>query len=194
MRNIKSKNQTNINLSGGHQVSGVCFFAVFITNFKNRHSVTQRKRRISFIMSSSLKLVQADDTMDMTNWNLMERSFVEMKKTFCLLLAFALIISLCACSQQNLEDMTSGTGDGYATIVWGDKTYVPYGALADYGERGKQIGIVDGNKDDRVYELKGYSADEWIVNAFTHDAAMLFREINVTDIPDGWQSEYEWNQ
>ncbi len=65
-----------------------------------------------------------------------------------------------ACSQQDLEDMTSGEGDGYATIVWGDKTYVPYGALTDYGERGAQIGIVDGDKDNRVYELKGYSVDK----------------------------------
>lgn len=132
--------------------------------------------------------------LGISNSGLMVRSFVEMKKAFFLLVAFALIVSLCACSQQDLEDMTSGTGDGYATIVWGDKTYVPYGALADYGERGKQIGIVDGDKDNRVYELKGYSADEWIVIAFTHDAAMLFREINVTNIPDGWCSEYEWNQ
>ena len=107
-----------------------------------------------------------------------------------------LVVSMmCACSQQDLEDMTSGEGDGYATIVWGDKTYVPYGALTDdYGERGKQIGIVDGDKDNRVYELKGYSVDEWLVNAFPHDGAMLLREIDATDIPDGWQSEYEWNQ
>ena len=107
---------------------------------------------------------------------------------------FALIFSLCACSGQDLADMTYGDGDGYATIVWGDKTYLPYGALSEYGERGKQIGIVDGNKDDRVYELKGYSSDEWIVSSFSHDAAMLLREANVTDIPDGWQSEYEWNK
>lgn len=106
----------------------------------------------------------------------------------------ALIFSLCACSQQNLENMTSGTGNGYATIVWGEKIYVPYGALSAYGERGKQIGIVDGDKDNRVYELKGYSVDEWIVNVFPHDAAMLCREIDVTDIPNGWKSEYEWNQ
>ena len=118
-----------------------------------------------------------------------------MKKTLlaCITI-FTLIFSLCACSQQALEDMASGEDDGYATIIWGDKTYVPYGALSDeYGERGKQIGIVDGDKDSRVYELKGYSVDEWIVNSFFHDGAMLLREVNVTDIPDGWQSEYEWN-
>lgn len=83
--------------------------------------------------------------------------------------------------------MTSGTDDGVATIVWGDKTYVPYGALAAYADRGKQIGIVDGDKDYKAYECKGYSADEWIVTAFPYDAAMLYREINVTDIPEGWE-------
>ncbi|MBQ9210662.1 MAG: hypothetical protein IJ153_11175 [Clostridia bacterium] len=117
-----------------------------------------------------------------------------MKKIFFLLLEFALLVSLCACSQQNLEDMTRGTGDGYATIIWDDKTYVPYGALSDYGERGKQIGIVDGDKDDKVYECKGYSTDKWIVESLPHDGAMLWKEIYVTDIPDGWHSEYEWNQ
>ena len=117
-----------------------------------------------------------------------------MKKWFFpFLLALILIVSLCACSQQDLADMTAGEGDGYATIVWGDKTYVPYGALSAYGDRGKQIGIVDGNKDDKIYECKGYSTDEWIVEAIPYDAAMLWREINVTDIPEGWQSEYEWN-
>ena len=118
-----------------------------------------------------------------------------MKKTLLSFIAiFTLIFPLCACSGQDLEDMASGEGDGYATIVWGDRTYVPYGALSEYGERGKQIGIVDGDKDNRVYELKGYSVDEWIVNSFPYDAAMLLKEVNVTDIPDGWQSEYQWNQ
>jgi hypothetical protein len=123
-----------------------------------------------------------------------ERNGVVMKKIFSLLVIVGLIISLYACSQQNLEHMTSGTGDGYAAIVWGDKTYVPYGALSSYGESGKQIGIVDGDKNNRVYECKGYSVEQWIVSALPHDAAMLYREIGVTDIPEGWQSEYKWNQ
>ena len=89
--------------------------------------------------------------------------------------------------------MTTGSGDGYVTVVWGDKTYVPYGALNAYGKRGRQIGIVDGDKEHKVYECKGYHTDEWIVTALPYDAAMLLREINVTAIPEGWQSEYEWN-
>ena len=116
-----------------------------------------------------------------------------MKRWITFAILVVVIVSLCACSQQDLADMTTGTGDGYVSIVWGDKIYVPYGALVSYGERGKQIGIVDGDKDDRVYECKGYSTDEWIVTAIPYDAPMLMREINVTDIPDGWQSEYDWN-
>ena len=46
-----------------------------------------------------------------------------MKKTLLFFITiFTLIFSLCACSQQDLEDMTSGESDGYATIVWGNKT------------------------------------------------------------------------
>ena len=118
-----------------------------------------------------------------------------MKKFISFALIALLIVTLCACSQnqQDLEDMSTGTGDGYVTIIWDDKTYVPYGPLSTYGDRGKQIGIVDGDKDYKAYECKGYSTDEWIVTAIPYDAAMLYREINVTDIPEGWQSEYEWN-
>ena len=57
----------------------------------------------------------------------------------------------------------------------------------------QQIGIVDGDKDDIVCEYKGYSSDEWIINYYVIDSAMLHREIHVTDIPDGLQSEYKWN-
>ncbi len=118
-----------------------------------------------------------------------------MKKALSVFIViFSLVFLMCACSQSDLAELTSGEGDGYATLIWGDKTYLPYGALSAYSERGKQIGIVDGDKDDRVYKLKGYSSDEWLVNSFSHDPAMLLREESVTDIPDGWQSEYEWNK
>ena len=116
-----------------------------------------------------------------------------MKKVISFAMAALLIVLLCACSGQNLTNMASGTYDGENGIVWGDKIYVPYGPLAAYGDRGKQIGIVDGDKGHKVYECKGYSADEWIAAALPYDAAMLYREINVTDIPEGWKSEYEWN-
>ena len=53
-------------------------------------------------------------------------------KIVLLIIAVSLAISLCACSKENadLVDMTFGTGDGYVTIIWGDKTYVPYGVIS----------------------------------------------------------------
>ena len=117
-----------------------------------------------------------------------------MKRTVSICMIVVLAVFLCACSRQNLADMATSATDAYAAIVWGDKTYVPYGGLSAYGDRGQQIGIVDGDENHKVYECKGYSSDEWIVAALPHDAAMLYREIDVTDIPEGWQSEYEWNK
>ena len=118
---------------------------------------------------------------------------------FPLLMIVALTVSLCACSKQGtaeeLEDMTTVSGDGYVAIAWDKNLYVPYCAVSK-SDLGKQIGIVDGDKDDRVYEYKGYSTNEWLINMYESglmDSAMLYREINVTDIPEGWVSEYEWN-
>lgn len=115
-----------------------------------------------------------------------------MKKIFSLLFAVIMMLSFHACSKQKLEDMTTEIHDDYAAIVWDDKTYVPYCPISKT-DCGVQIGIVDGDKDDRVYAYKGYSTDEWIINSLVMDSAMLYREINVTNIPDGLQSEYEWN-
>ena len=120
-----------------------------------------------------------------------------MKKKIALVISVFMILLLSACSKQgqDLEDMASGHGDGYVTIVWDDKTYVPYCAISN-SKRGKQIGIVDGDEDDRVYEYKGHSTDEWLISRVVSglmDSAMLMREVNVTDIPEGLESEYEWN-
>ena len=106
-----------------------------------------------------------------------------------------MLLGLSACSKQNLADMATGSGDGYATIIWEDRTYVPYSAFKN-SACGKQIGIVDGDTKNCVYEYKGYSSEEWIINIYKSgemDSAMLYREINVTDIPSGLESDYEWN-
>ena len=115
-----------------------------------------------------------------------------MKRILSMFLFAIMILSLCACSKKELADMTTESHEDYIAIVWENKTYVPFCAISKT-DCGEQIGIVDGDKDDRVYEYKGYSTDEWIINYYVMDSAMLLREINVTDIPDGLQSEYEWN-
>ncbi len=115
------------------------------------------------------------------------------KMIISMLLISVILVSLCACSkQEEMAEMTTQAHEDYSAIVWETKVYVPYCAVSK-AACGKQIGIVDGDQDDRVYEYKGYSAEEWIVNAYVMDSAMLCRELNVTNIPDGLQSEYEWN-
>ncbi|MBD5522072.1 MAG: hypothetical protein HDR03_12790 [Lachnospiraceae bacterium] len=118
------------------------------------------------------------------------------KKLYCIICLYGLIsIMLCACGKQELANMTTEVTDYYASIIWKDKTYVPYCAISEKN-RGKQIGIVDDDEDNRIYEYKGYSSDEWIVNSYISglmDGSMLYKEINVSDIPDGLESEYEWN-
>lgn len=106
-----------------------------------------------------------------------------------------MILGLCACQKREMADLSSAAGNEYKAIVWEDRTYVPYCAVAKK-ECGKQVGIVDGDKNDRVYEYDGYSTEEWIVNVYVAglmDGAMLYKEITVSDIPEGLQSEYEWN-
>lgn len=116
-----------------------------------------------------------------------------MRKIIYLGILGSIIVSSCACSKQGLADMELLDGDEYASILWEERTYIPYCAISK-SACGVQIGIVEHNTDDRVYEFQGYSANEWIISALRWDGgAMLWREINVVDIPAGLESEYDWN-
>ena len=120
---------------------------------------------------------------------------IPMKRTaFTLFLISIFLISLGACAgeKSDLAVMSYGVTEEHATIVWEDSTYVPYGPISKT-DCGKQIGFIDGNETDKVYEFKDYPPSEWIITALPHDPAMLWREIKVTDIPEGLDSEYEWN-
>ena len=92
--------------------------------------------------------------------------------------------------------------DEYAYLVYGDKMFVPYCSF-EVRYLGDCIGYYDvpasGYSDaNRVYvcELDGYSSDEWIVDIMDINCSegMIWKEINVADIPEGLTSEYEWNQ
>jgi hypothetical protein len=118
-----------------------------------------------------------------------------MKRIISVLLVVIAILSFCGCSGQELANMGTENNGDYQAIIWDGKTYVPYCAISKK-DCGKQIGIVDGDNKDKVYEYNGYSTDEWIANMYVSglmDAPMLYREINVTVIPNGLKSEYSWN-
>lgn len=80
----------------------------------------------------------------------------------------------------------------YAAILWEGREYVPWGAFT--GSPGEQIGYVDGDEKDKVFAYAGQSPEQWLINAHEHDGAMLYREVNVPERPEGLEkSEYAWN-
>ena len=117
-----------------------------------------------------------------------------MKKIRILGIAILTAVVLCACSDgQKLADISTAEGDGYMAIIWEERTYVPF-CVVSKNDCGTLIGYVNGDTSDRVCEYKDYPSNEWIANYLTVDGgAILLKEVNVTNIPDGLQSEYEWN-
>lgn len=137
-----------------------------------------------------------------------ERRYRRKKYKLITLLAAAGLCLTAGCgSQPKLPEtpvvFQRGDGDGYVYLVEGDKIYVPYCAY-DPKQLGECIGYCDVEDTDNsgafreyIYELKGYSSDEWIVGVMIAGyfrEGMILRERNTTEIPEGLTSEYEWNQ
>ena len=110
----------------------------------------------------------------------------------------AVFLSSCKADRKTGAELlryTSGETDAYAYIAIDDKIFVPFSA-ADNSDRGEQIGIVNGDKKDKIYTYRDCSPDEWIIEFYDSgemDSSMLLKEENVTDIPAGLTSEYPWN-
>ncbi len=116
-------------------------------------------------------------------------------KYFISICLMVIILSACSKNSQPLENMTTQESDDYVSIIWGDRVYVPFCAIEN-GQRGAQIGIVDGDEKDQVYEYKDHSTKDWIISFYKSgemDSSMLMKEINVKQIPDNLESDYEWN-
>ena len=105
------------------------------------------------------------------------------------------VLSSCGQKSNKLENMTIQSNNEYIAIIWEDRIYVPFCAINN-SEQGAQIGIVNSDKNNKVYEYKGHSTDDWIISFYKSgemDTSMLMKEINVKQIPDNLQSDYEWN-
>ena len=91
--------------------------------------------------------------------------------------------------------MTTQNNNEYIAIIWEDRIYVPFCAINN-SEQGAQIGIVNSDKNNKVYEYQGHSTDDWIISFYKSgemDCSMLMKEINTTKIPDNLHSDYQWN-
>ena len=98
------------------------------------------------------------------------------------ILAFMAILSSCAAKDyENYQELDNG-----ARLQKGNVAYSFYSALPRDSLRGKQIGIVDGDKKHKVFEVKGFSSDEWIIEYY--DVIMsvysIYKADTVDEIPD----------
>lgn len=108
----------------------------------------------------------------------------------------ALEIVRAEATPEGLALMRRQETEDYAAILWEGRTYVPFCAVSP-SQLGEQLGIVNGDEQDQVYEYKGQDPEQWVVSLYRSglmDAAMLMREAGVTEIPEGLSSEYKWNQ
>jgi len=68
----------------------------------------------------------------------------------------------------------------YATIhVWAGEKLIDV-------EPGKQIGIVEGDISTRLFEIKGYPTDEWLIvydMDIMNSVYIIYKAENVVDIP-----------
>jgi hypothetical protein len=107
-----------------------------------------------------------------------------MKKLHILLIIFLLAAFLAACAAKEYESFRE-LGEG-SRLQKGDILYSFYGALPEDSLRGEQIGIVDGDKKHKVFEIKGFSSDEWIIEYY--DVIMsvycIYKADTVTEIPE----------
>lgn len=119
------------------------------------------------------------------------------KLLLCISLVGLLTSFLVACNGQGneLADMKSCIVQTGVTevraVVWEGRTYVPF-CVVSKDTRGRQVGYVDGDQEDRISEYKGYPPEDWLVSWLPLDGgAMLLREESVVEIPEGLEAEYQ---
>ena len=111
-----------------------------------------------------------------------------MKKLSLALVLIMLFAFLVSCSPQkkyeNFEEFNSGS-----VLKRGEITYIFFDALPNTSIKGEQIGVIDGDKTHKVYSVKGYSSDEWVIEYY--DVIMstysLYKSDAVTEIPEELQ-------
>ena len=107
-----------------------------------------------------------------------------MKKLYLLLASIALMTffaSYTVKEYDSFQELNNGSRLQRGSII-----YSFYSALPSDSLRGKKIGIVNGDKKHKVFEIKGFSSDEWVIEYY--DVIMsvysVYKADTVTEIPD----------
>jgi hypothetical protein len=107
-----------------------------------------------------------------------------MKKLSLLLSVIALIVFFTSCAAKEYDSYNE-LDDG-SRLQRGDIVYSFYGALPEDSPIGNQIGIIDGDEKHKVFEVKGFSSDQWIIEYY--DVIMsvydVYKADSVKEIPD----------
>ncbi|OPZ89365.1 MAG: hypothetical protein BWY74_02753 [Firmicutes bacterium ADurb.Bin419] len=107
-----------------------------------------------------------------------------MKKLSMLLVIIALVTFFTSCTTKEYESFNE-LNNG-SSLQRGSINYSFYSALPKDSLRGKQIGIVDGDKKHKVFEVKGFSSDEWIIEYYDVEMSVysVYKADTVNEIPD----------
>ncbi len=113
-----------------------------------------------------------------------------MKKMINILTVIAVLaMVLTSCGEkekmESMEYIRDEDGNYGNQIKWGNTIYTTWSA-ADANLIEKQVGIVDGDRKEKVYNVRGYSSKEWLIHHYdvimsTYD---LYKADAVTDIPE----------
>lgn len=106
-----------------------------------------------------------------------------MKKLSLLLSIIVLVTFFTSCTikeYDSFQELNNGSSLQRGSII-----YSFYSALPNDSLRGNQIGIVDGDKKHKVFEINGFSSDEWVIEYY--DVIMsvynVYKADSVTEIP-----------
>ncbi|MDR1003158.1 MAG: hypothetical protein LBL82_07820 [Oscillospiraceae bacterium] len=117
-----------------------------------------------------------------------------MKKTLIVMLCF-FIFSLSACSQKyESAEKIDSYGDQPSILNWEDIAFTEYHTIHTWaGEKlpddvkiGKQIAIANEDNKEKLFEIEGFSTDEWVIvysNALMSEEYIIYKADSVEAIP-----------
>lgn len=101
--------------------------------------------------------------------------------------ALFMVVLLSSCSFKEYESMSTISDSETAVIARCDVIYQFHGFVNGDELAGKQIGVLDGDKNHKVYRVKGFSDADWLISEL--DVLMergifsLYRAEHVDEIP-----------
>ena len=126
---------------------------------------------------------------------------VRRKNYIALLAVIIIVVGLFGCGSNDtlsvIEYAATENNDlGCIELTLNGVTFRPYGVVPDSSLRGEQIGVRDDEPESRIFEAKGYSTDEWIIDYLDVPMGggdMLFKAVGITEIPEELKQYNEYS-